>query len=335
MLAAFPPGPAAQELAPSERRAQFLKVLDRPRVPLDAEERVLGGRGGDVQTYFSYASEAGQRVPGLLVKKAGWKGRRPAVIVLHGRGGKKENTLPFLEELVSYGFIGVAIDARYHGERAGSPQAYNEAIRRAFRTGEEHPLYYDTVWDVLRLVDYLETRRDIDRRRIAVFGVSMGGLEALLAAAADTRIAVAVPCIGVQSFRWGIEHGHWRDASGAPRPMFREAAEEAGAGEVDAAFVRRFYDRVLPGIYAEFDTPQMLALIAPRPLMVVNGELDPATPRASAEECVTAARRAYEVRGAQERFEFILQPNTGHEVKPEARRALLAWLVRWLRPERP
>ncbi len=45
----------------------------------------------------------------------------------------------------------------------------------------------------------------------------------------------------------------------------------------DAAFVRKFYDRIVPEIYGEFDGPSMLPLIAPRPLLVVNGDSDART----------------------------------------------------------
>ena len=48
---------------------------------------------------------------------------------------------------------------------------YNAAIARAFREGGEHPFYYDTVWDVRRLVDYLKTRKDVDPKRIGLLGI--------------------------------------------------------------------------------------------------------------------------------------------------------------------
>ena len=59
---------------------------------------------------------------------------------------------------------------------------------------------------------------------------------------------------------------------------------------VDAAFMRKFYDRVAPGVRAEFDGPAMLPLIAPRPLLVINGDSDPRTPVAGVRESVAAAR---------------------------------------------
>ena len=60
--------------------------------------------------------------------------RRPAVIVLHGTGGTKEGARSWLEELAAKGFIAVAIDGRYHGERSRGGTgtvAYNAAIVRA------------------------------------------------------------------------------------------------------------------------------------------------------------------------------------------------------------
>ena len=61
-----------------------------------------------------------------------------------------------------------------------------------------------------RLVDYLKTLKDVDAKRIGLIGISKGGIETYLAAAVDQRIAVAVPVIGVQSFRWALENDQWQ-----------------------------------------------------------------------------------------------------------------------------
>ena len=96
----------------------------------------------------------------------------------------------------------MAIDGRHHGERSAEGKgsaAYDAAIVEAWHSGG-YPFYYDTVWDVMRLVDYLETRDDVDAKRIGLTGISKGGIETYLTAAVDTRIAAAVPCIGVKAF---------------------------------------------------------------------------------------------------------------------------------------
>ena len=106
----------------------------------------------------------------------------------------------------------------YHGKRTeGKGTAeYNAAIAKAFAAngadgaGPAHPLYYDTVWDQQRLIDYLQTRDDVDPKRIGMIGFSKGGIETFLCAGSDERIAVAIPCIGVQSFKYGLETNGWK-----------------------------------------------------------------------------------------------------------------------------
>ena len=56
-----------------------------------------------------------------------------------------------------------------------------------------------------QLIDYLETRDDVDPMRIGAIGISKGGVETYFAAAADTRIVVAVPCIPVCKAFLGLE----------------------------------------------------------------------------------------------------------------------------------
>ena len=147
-------------------------------------------------------------VPGIVIRPEKVAGRRPTVIVLHGTGDSKEGMLDWAAELAMRGFLAVVIDGRYHGERIKT--GYEDAILRAYKTGKEHPFLYDTVWDVMRLIDYLETRDDVDPKRIGLIGISKGGMETYLAAAADPRIAVAVPCTSVQSFRWALENNAWQ-----------------------------------------------------------------------------------------------------------------------------
>jgi dienelactone hydrolase len=318
---------------PDTTRAAFLKLIDRPRVALEPTLRSRPESDGLVAEEISFATEAGQRVPTLLIKRSG-PSRQPAVIVLHGTGGSKEGMAGRLRDLAAKGFVAVAIDGRYHGERAGASSEgmspYLAAILRTYRTGREHPFLYDTVWDVMRLIDYLETRPDVDRARIALTGISKGGMETYLAAAVDQRIAVAVPMIGVQSFRWALDHGAWDSRAWTLREAVDAAAKDAGSG-VGAPFMRRFYDKVAPGVYGEFDGPSMLPLIAPRPLLVINGDPDPRTPIGGLRACMAAAEQVYKAQGVSDRLVLHLQPDAGHQVTPEADRVALQWFERWLK----
>lgn len=191
-------------------RAEFLRLLDRPRVPSAPSPSTVTTEDGYALERLSVASEAAERVPLLVVKQARTTGRRPIVVALHGTGGRKESMRALLERYAAAGFIGVSMDARHHGERAvpipGLSNPYESAMLRAYRTGQGRPYLYDTVWDVMRVIDYLATRPDADAARIGVIGHSKGGTEAYLAAAADPRIAVVIPLIGVQSFGWSLRH---------------------------------------------------------------------------------------------------------------------------------
>ena len=145
----FDAQPAPSEAAST--RGAFLQIIERPIAPLAPEVTELPSTNGLVQLHFTFAADAQQRVPGILVKEHSTQ-RRPVIISLHGTGGAKESQFALLTNVAAKGFIGVAIDGRYHGERtkqAKGTTAYNEAILRAYQTGQEHPFLYDTVWDIL------------------------------------------------------------------------------------------------------------------------------------------------------------------------------------------
>ena len=83
---------------------------------------------------------------------------------------------------------------------------------------------------------------DVDARRIGLYGVSKGGIETYLAAAADPRIAVAVPCISVESFRWAAENNSWQSRIGTVQVAFDAAAKDSGVEKPGGDFVHTFGD---------------------------------------------------------------------------------------------
>ena len=318
-----------------DARGDFLKLVDRPRVPLAPQVGELPGTNGLVRMNFSYAAHAGNRVTGILIKAANSPGRRPVVVVMHGTGGRKEDLSPLLQRLAVAGFIAVAIDGRYHGARAregAGMESYEKAIVRAWHGNGEHPFFYDTVWDLLRLVDYLGTRPDVDAERIGLTGISKGGIETYFAAAVDPRIAAAVPIIGVQSFEWALQNNDWHGRIATIQKSFDEIAREAGVTNAGSAFVQQFYDRVVPGIYSEFDGPKMLPLIAPRPLLIINSDHDPNCPLPGVEACIAATQPVYHATAADDHFRVIIQRNSVHQVRPESEQAMIDWFVQWLKP---
>jgi dienelactone hydrolase len=330
---------------PAEVRAAFNKLLDRPIVPPDVRpgdtKQLAGGLTAERFTFASDRKPDGsmERVPVLLVKPAAATGRLPAVIVLHGTGGSKDKMLDWLADLAKRGIVGVAIDARYHGDRARGAkgkEAYEKAITRAWRArpGEpqEHPFYYDTVWDLWRTVDVLRDRPDIDPARIGMIGISMGGIETWLAASTDERVAVVVPAIGVQSFRWSLEHDRWQGRAKTIQQAHDTAAKDLGEPAVNARVCRELWGKVIPGITEQFDCPSMIRLLAGRPLLIVNGDQDPNCPIEGARIAIASAEAAYKTANAGDKLKIMVAEGVGHKVTAEQRAAALEWFVRWLKP---
>ena len=307
-----------------ERRTAFLKAIDRPKVAANVEIQALPKEGDLMVDRFSFTPEAGIRLSGFVHRKSEGPSQRPVVIVLHGTGGNAEGMLnSYSKPLANGGLMTVSMTARHHGTGGAN---YNQAITQAYVDGKSHPFLYDSVWDLERLIDYLETRPDVDRTRIGVIGLSKGGMESWLAAAVDSRLTATVPLIAVQSFRYEIEHDAWQARADSILAGFDGAAKSEGA-PLDAAFMRKFLDRISPGLTSDFDGPAMVPLIAPRPLLVINGEVDPRNPLPSVMAIADLTKAAYRAAGKPDNFELVIEPGTAHAVTAEARQKAIDWLV--------
>ena len=333
--------PVRAEKPPQEIRQAFLKILDRPKVLLDTKvvsEKEVKGFTEQKLTIATEKKSDGtmERMPALILKPSSAKGKIPAVIMLHGTGGSKEQMRPWLEEFAGRGWLAVAIDARYHGDRANGKKgsdAYNEAITKAWRTPkeqpQEHPFYYDTVWDLWRLVDYLNTRPDVDVKNIAMVGISMGGIQTWLAASVDERVKVIIPLIGVQSFRWSLDNNRWHARAKTIQKVHEAAANDIGEKEVNAKVCEVLWNKLIPGILGDFDCPNMLKLCAPRPLLILNGEKDPNCPIEGARIAFASADMAYAK--TPNMLKHIEAAGVAHSVPDEFKKETFAWLERWLK----
>jgi dienelactone hydrolase len=313
-----------------QTRDQFLELVRPQKTELQPEVIALGESGDLVREKVFFQSEPGQRVAMLVVRAKGGAARRPAVLVLHGTRGRKEGMESWLNELANRGFVACATDARWHGELARGD--YEDAIIQSYRTGKGHPWLYETVTDTIRAIDYLQTRPDVDGARIGMIGISMGGMNTWLTAAADPRVKVAIPCIGVTSFGYQVEHAQ-HQARCATLPRFHQVVAEAlGESQITPRVAKEAWDKVLPGITGRFDCPAMLTAIAPRPLLILNGEKDERCPLEGVRKCYAAAETAYQSANAADHLKLNVAPNTGHQVTDAQKALALDWFVRWLKP---
>ncbi|KAJ4867670.1 alpha/beta-Hydrolases superfamily protein [Raphanus sativus] len=306
------PSTAATESSPKEHMDNLKDMLNEENIHLHTE-----------------AGEQG-RLPLLILSlKDKSVEKRPAVVFMHGSGTNKEWLRPFLEAYASRGYVAIGLDSRYHGERADSKTAYQDALISSWKNGNTMPFIFDTVWDLIKLAEYLTQRKDIDPQRIGIAGISLGGMQAWFAAAADTRYSVAVPLIGVQGFRWAIDNDAWQGRVDSLKPLFEKARIDMGKSEIDKEVVKKVWDRIAPGLASQFDAPYSVPVIAPRPLYLLNGAEDPRCPLGGLVVPVKRAKKAY--KKTPGKFRFVAEAGVGHTVTSFMIKEASDWFDKFLK----
>jgi hypothetical protein len=191
--------------------------------------------------------------------------------------------------------------------------------------------HYDTVYDLWRTVDFLESLSFVDAKNLGMIGFSMGGIETWLSASVDDRIKVTVPAIGVQSFRWSLDNGKWQARAKTIDGAHKVAAKDLGEAEVNAKVCKVLWNKVIPGILDEFDCPSMIRLFAGRYLLVLNGENDPNCPLGGAKLAFAEAEKAFQAAGTPERLRIMVAEGVGHSVTAEQRKVAMEWFVKYLK----
>lgn len=181
--------------------------------------------------WISFQSTPGVRVTAMLTEQAAPRaGKKPAVILLHGGvAGGKSGTLPTASLFARAGWSVLAIDLPHFGERASG-------LLTEFSEGEKHEKLYNQPaaylsWitqltkDVRRSYDLLVRERGADPKRVALVGLSRGGIAASIAGAVEERLA-GVALIYAGHFD-ALENNHLPAACPAnyvgriaPRPFF-------------------------------------------------------------------------------------------------------------------
>ena len=147
---------------------------------------------GIVAERVSYATEYGLRVPAIVYRPAALpKGKMPGMVLVNGHGGDKASWYSYYTGILyaRAGAVVVTYDPIGDGES-------NDERKEA---ADEHDRIIDVptmparmggrmITDVMQGVSYLAQRKDVDPKRIAVLGFSMGSFTSVLAGAADPRI---------------------------------------------------------------------------------------------------------------------------------------------------
>jgi len=291
-------------------RATWMEFLGRmPERPISAGFEVL--RDEKLSTVrrqlIRYEAEAGQPVEGYLLMPRSKSNRpRPGVVAMHQTtrdtieqiAGVKGPAMQQLGlQLAERGFV-VICPRNYLWQDVSK---YSEAVDR-FR--QRHPValgMHKMLHDAQRAVDILAGLPGVDAARIGATGHSLGGKEALYLAAFDERIAAAVASEGGVGFRFT----NWN----APWYLGRQIDEET----------------------FPLNHHQLLALVAPRPFLILAGENS--SPSASDGDrtwpLVEAALPAWRLYGDRPRL-GLYNHRQGHAIPPRAFARLHEWLKTYL-----
>jgi cephalosporin-C deacetylase-like acetyl esterase len=166
------------------------------------------------------------------------------------------------------------------------------------------------LWNAIRAIDYLETRPEVDRKRIGVTGRSGGGATSWWVMAADERVACAVPVAGLADMLAHVSEG----SPGRP-------GRGVIGGHCDCMYFVNTH---------RWDFVQVMALCAPRPVLLGNSDADPIFPVPGYRRPAEPIARLYKELGVPEKF-GLLETKGGHTDTPELRRGAFAWMNRWLK----
>jgi hypothetical protein len=193
-----------------------------------------------------------------------WGRDKKKIPAAQGRGFGRLNVVPFLEQ-------GVGVATVYYGDidpdfLGGVPYGVRKLYLKPGQT-EPAPDEWGSIgawaWGLSRAVDYLETDKGVDAKKIAIFGVSRLGKTVMWAGAHDPRIAMVIAsCSGeggaaLSRRNYGETIAHLTEPTRYPYQFCANYAKYAQ--HVDQFPV---------------DANMLVALMAPRPVMLQTGDKD-------------------------------------------------------------
>ena len=249
-------------------------------------------------------------IPKGLPKKV----KAPAIIYCsgHSEDGYRSPVYQYtITNLVLKGFIVFAFDPVGQGERleyfdqatgksmvGGPTKEHSYPGNQAFITGSSQARYM--IWDGIRAVDYLLTRKEVDPARIGITGRSGGGTQSSYIAAFDDRIYASAPECYITTFTRLLQ------------TMGNQDAEQ------------NFPYFIIKGL----DLPDLLSVRAPKPSLMITTTRDIFSIQ-GAREAEKEVTGIYEAYGKPENFGRA-EDDTGHASTLKNREAMYTFFQRHL-----
>ena len=238
----------------------------------------------------------------------------PAILYVCGHGPTKKNNISYGNK-VSYqrhaawfarhGYVCLIIDTLQMGEIEGihhgtyrydmwwwNSRGYSSAATEA--------------WNCIRSLDYLQSRKEVDKDQIGVTGRSGGGAYSWWIASLDERIKCAVPVAGITDLQNHVIDG-------------------CVEGHCDCMYIVNTY---------RWDYPLVAALVAPRPLLISNSDKDTIFPLDGVVRVHKKVRDIYRFYDADNKLGLQITEGP-HRDTQELRVHAFVWFNRFLKGENP
>ncbi|MGD0126201.1 MAG: CocE/NonD family hydrolase [Terriglobia bacterium] len=288
------------EVESAFRKAIGLSELP-PRTPLQA--RVLARHDLDDYTLENVLFESRPGFPvsaNVYRPKAASSERRPAILCPIGHyisaGKAFTDVQARCINLARMGFVVLTYDALGQGERLAPGNIHHDAGFALLPLGETIAGWM--VWDSMRAIDYLETLEDVDGGRIGVTGNSGGGLNTLFTAALDARVRAAV----VVGFTF--EFNNWLKYGGTHCTCTH-----------------------LPAMFRNFEWFEVAGLIAPRALLMMQGDRDGIFLISGARRSAHNTAAVYKALEASDQVGFRELAGQPHAYSPPYREQMYGWMA--------
>jgi len=273
------------------------------KTPLHATITRTLDRGDYSVDMLHYQSRPGLYVTANLYRGATIAGgqRLPAILYVcgHSPRGRNGNKTAYQSHgiwFARHGYICLMVDTLQLGELVGVHHGTYREGRWWWLSRGYTPAGVEC-WNGIRGIDYLLSRPDVDPERIGVTGISGGGAATFWIAAADDRVKSAVPVSGMSDL-----------LSYIPNRVIN--------GHCDCMFLYNTY---------QWPWTRIAALIAPRPLLIVNSDQDSIFPMDGNERVINRLERVYSLFGAGDLVDSVVSIG-GHAYRQDIRRAAYRFL---------
>ena len=283
------------------------------KTPLNIKITGTVQRDGYRVEKLMYESQPGYYVTAALFIPENLQGRAPAILNPIGHSAlsfRRDIYQHTIINLVNKGFIVLTYDQIGQGERLqyydpatgksrfGSTQEHSYPGAQCFISGYSPAKYF--IWDGIRGIDVLLSRKEVDPDRLGLTGLSGGGTSTAFIGALDDRILAAAPACFITNFNYLLKS---RGPQDAEQNLFRF-------------------------LFHGLDHPDLIEVRAPKPTLIISTTRDFFSIQ-GARETFEEAGRAFSALGAGGDLQMT-EENHEHGFTTKNREAMYAFFQHYL-----